>query len=57
MLVQSCAVEWEDATIRPTVSIGVATSRAGESGQELLARADANLYLAKQGGRNQFRAV
>jgi diguanylate cyclase (GGDEF)-like protein/PAS domain S-box-containing protein len=36
-----------------TVSIGVASARPGESAADLLARADAALYRAKQAGRNQ----
>ncbi|HRD96054.1 MAG TPA: diguanylate cyclase [Rubrivivax sp.] len=38
--------------LRYTVSIGVACARAGESTGELLARADAALYRAKNHGRN-----
>ncbi len=38
---------------RVTVSAGVATSRPGESVEELLARTDAALYEAKARGRNQ----
>jgi diguanylate cyclase (GGDEF)-like protein len=41
--------------IRLTASFGVATARAGENYRELFARADAALYLAKSGGRNQVR--
>ncbi len=35
-----------------TVSVGVATYRAGESEQEFIERTDRALYRAKQGGRN-----
>jgi diguanylate cyclase (GGDEF)-like protein len=36
-----------------TVSIGVAQRTPNESTESLLARADAALYAAKQGGRNR----
>jgi len=36
-----------------TASLGVATLAAGESGSQLLARADAAMYRAKQNGRNR----
>jgi two-component system cell cycle response regulator len=39
-----------------TTSIGVASSRSGDSMPDLLARADENLYAAKRGGRNQVIA-
>ncbi len=43
-------------TIRPTASIGVATiAPADQSFDCLLARADAAMYAAKQGGRDQVR--
>jgi diguanylate cyclase len=36
-----------------TISIGVASLRPGDSPQSLIDRADACLYAAKRGGRNQ----
>jgi len=39
--------------INITVSIGIAELRAGESGERLIARADAAMYVAKQNGRNR----
>jgi diguanylate cyclase (GGDEF)-like protein/hemerythrin-like metal-binding protein/PAS domain S-box-containing protein len=39
--------------VRVTVSLGVAARRPGESFAELLRRADAAMYLAKQQGRNR----
>jgi PleD family two-component response regulator len=39
-----------------TASFGVACLQADESGAALLARADAALYRAKTGGRNQVVA-
>jgi diguanylate cyclase (GGDEF)-like protein len=39
--------------LRPTISVGYAVSRAGESPEEFLTRADAALYEAKRNGRNR----
>ena len=44
-----------DLVISCTVSIGLANFIPGDSPQQLLARADAALLAAKQGGRNQVR--
>ena len=41
--------------VRTTVSIGAAQHVAGETPEQLLARADAAVYAAKRGGRNQVR--
>ena len=41
--------------VRATVSIGAAQFLAGETGEQLLARADNAVYAAKRGGRNQVR--
>jgi diguanylate cyclase (GGDEF)-like protein len=38
---------------RVTVSVGLAQFRAGDTAEKLLARADAALYVAKDGGRNK----
>ena len=38
-----------------TVSVGLAQFARGDDAQELLARADAGLYEAKEQGRNQVR--
>jgi diguanylate cyclase len=40
-----------------TISLGVASFRPGESGNEMLARADAALYAAKAQGRNSVTAA
>ena len=41
--------------VRTTVSIGAAQYLAGETVEQLLARADTAVYAAKRGGRNQVR--
>jgi diguanylate cyclase len=38
---------------RVTISLGVATTRKGDTAQSLIARADACLYAAKRNGRNR----
>ncbi|MBO9531681.1 MAG: GGDEF domain-containing protein, partial [Solirubrobacteraceae bacterium] len=38
---------------RATISLGLAQFRPGDTAERLLARADAALYQAKQGGRNK----
>jgi diguanylate cyclase len=42
-----------DARIPITLSIGFSSFRANDAPEEAFARADAALYLAKAGGRNQ----
>jgi diguanylate cyclase len=42
-----------DTRIPITLSIGVSSFRVGEEPEEVFARADAALYRAKAGGRNQ----
>lgn len=41
----------------PTVSIGIASRRAGENMKSMLRRADAALYQAKQEGRGRYRVA
>jgi diguanylate cyclase len=43
--------------MRVTISAGVATLRAGESPDTLLARADSALYSAKAQGRNRISSA
>jgi diguanylate cyclase (GGDEF)-like protein len=45
------------AVVRPTASVGVATSAPGESVEALLDRTDRALYAAKAAGRNCVRAT
>ncbi|NKF23801.1 ligand-binding sensor domain-containing diguanylate cyclase [Solimonas marina] len=52
--VADLSVDSGGARLCTTASIGIATLRAGESFDELYARADAALYEAKQRGRNRI---
>ncbi|MGH7685133.1 MAG: diguanylate cyclase, partial [Vulcanimicrobiaceae bacterium] len=47
------AISAHEEGSRVTVSIGVAAYLPGEQSVELLRRADAALYRAKEGGRNR----
>jgi two-component system, cell cycle response regulator len=50
--VESEPFEFDGETLRVTVSLGAAALEPPESLESLIARADANLYRAKQSGRN-----
>lgn len=52
-VVEATTFHFEDAVIPTTVSVGVATWRAGERSLDLYRRADEALYKAKAGGRNR----
>lgn len=55
--IEALAVPHDGVTVRVTVSMGVATYRAGEAGKGLLfKRADEKLYLAKNAGRNRVES-
>ena len=51
--VEDCEVQWQGATLRLSVSIGVATCQPQETAAALLDRADRALYAAKREGRNR----
>ncbi len=55
LAVESAPLTYHSNSVSITVSIGVATKEVGETCtvDEMLAVADANLYAAKTGGRNQ----
>lgn len=45
-------IQHRGASIHASVSLGIAQARPGDSVDDLIGRADAALYAAKQGGRN-----
>jgi diguanylate cyclase len=53
LAVEALAVETPEATVRVTVSLGLAVTREGDDAASLLARADEALYTSKQTGRNR----
>ena len=48
------AIRHDDATIRTTVSLGIAEARDADTVDDLIARADAAMYAAKLAGRNRI---
>jgi diguanylate cyclase (GGDEF)-like protein len=55
---RECTISVDDIQMPITISIGVAEYKIGEeSSEELLKRADAALYQAKQNGRDQWRCA
>lgn len=51
--IESTRLPWLDSSVAVTASLGVAQCRSIETWNELIARADEALYLAKTRGRNQ----
>ena len=46
-------LSWTEHVLTLTMSFGITFHRAGENGESALSRADAGVYQAKDGGRNQ----
>lgn len=53
----SCPLDIGEASVVTSVSIGVSLARAGESIDELVARADDAMFRAKAGGRNRVITI
>ncbi|BCL76290.1 hypothetical protein JHS3_20260 [Jeongeupia sp. HS-3] len=51
--IEQRALQTDGGAVAFTISIGYAVARAGDDADSLRARADAALYVAKQGGRNR----
>lgn len=56
-LVEAHAFEADGATIRVTISVGLATLAPGESCEDLVRRTDALLFRAKSAGRNRVESA
>ena len=55
LLVEHCWLELEDTSLlRVTISLGATRARRGDTLENLVARADACLYRAKNSGRNRW---
>ncbi len=54
-LIETTLVRADDGDIKVTVSIGGTLGKVGDTAETIFARADAALYAAKAGGRNQVR--
>lgn len=54
--IENNVVEYEDAQIRFTMTLGISTYAPGYSLESLLVQADENLYYGKEHGRNQVVA-
>lgn len=55
LLVEHCWLELEDTSVlRVTISLGATRARRGDTLENLVARADACLYRAKNSGRNRW---
>ncbi len=52
--VRALRIPIEQNVISLTISAGIAEAKPGETGEELLRRADAALYDAKRGGRDRY---
>ncbi len=50
-------IDWNDDTIVPSFSIGIALHGAGEDAELFLKRADRNMYAAKAAGRHRVVAL
>lgn len=54
--VEALVFQSEEGTFRVTITFGVASFEPGEDFQKTIRRADANLYIGKESGRNQIIA-
>nr|HIA87458.1 diguanylate cyclase [Gammaproteobacteria bacterium] len=50
---ENSPLSWNEHVLTLTMSFGITFHRAGENGESALSRADAGVYQAKDGGRNQ----
>jgi PleD family two-component response regulator len=54
LVAERIVTAWRATPGQPTLSVGVAVSRPGGSGQDTLQRADAAVYAAKRAGRDRI---
>ncbi|MEH6471975.1 MAG: diguanylate cyclase [Halopseudomonas sp.] len=53
--IEQCSFEFQQQPIRVTISVGITIAQAPQDLDQLFAKADQALYLAKRSGRNQVR--
>ena len=51
---QFAEIQWQESTLQPTVSLGMAQRQPNDSRESLLRQADTHLYRAKNSGRNKL---
>lgn len=56
-MVESLKLPWDPEPINPTVSIGGTIANEEDDADQLVKRADENMYACKRGGRNRILVI